>query len=105
MTWLLRIIGCPSSTPHRWHSRAGGGAVHSIKSGHSPHRNRGTSKPFLSGRCGDLRRAAAPFALPAIDADGCRPVDGHPAHDAALVAVIIDRLVLRRAIVPDHHVA
>jgi hypothetical protein len=22
MTWLLRIIGCPSSTPHRWHSRA-----------------------------------------------------------------------------------
>jgi hypothetical protein len=33
MTWLLRIVG-PYRHPHPWHSRAGGGAVHSIESGH-----------------------------------------------------------------------
>src|SRR5271168_5121517 len=32
MTWLLRIVG-PYQHPHPWHSRAGGGAVHSIRSG------------------------------------------------------------------------
>src|SRR5271169_1308276 len=32
MTWLLRIVG-PYRHPHPWHSRAGGGAVHSIESG------------------------------------------------------------------------
>src|SRR5271165_1243756 len=31
MTWLLRIVG-PYRHPHPWHSRAGGGAVHSIES-------------------------------------------------------------------------
>src|SRR5271165_510765 len=32
MTWLLRIVG-PYRHPLPWHSRAGGGAVHSIDSG------------------------------------------------------------------------
>src|SRR5262252_1787360 len=60
---------------------------------------------FLSLRCGDLDRVAAPRAVAAIDADRHRPLNGHAAHDAPLIAVIIDRLVLRRAIIPDHHVA
>ena len=38
----------------------------------------------LSGRCGDLSDAVAYFALPAIDADRHRPVDGHAAYDARL---------------------
>jgi hypothetical protein len=58
----------------------------------------------LSGRC-DLGVAVAPFAVATIDADRRRPVDRHAAHDAALPAVIIDGLVLRRSIVPDHHIA
>ena len=37
--------------------------------------------------------------MPAIDADRHRTIDRHAAHDARLVAVIIDGLVLRRAIV------
>jgi hypothetical protein len=40
-----------------------------------------------------------------IDSDRHWPVDRHAAHDASLVAVIIDCLVLRRAIVSDHHIA
>ena len=43
--------------------------------------------------------------MPTIDADRHRPGDRHPAHDSPLVAVIINCLVLRRAIVPDHHIA
>ncbi len=43
--------------------------------------------------------------MPTVDADRHRSVDRHAAHDAWLVAVIINRLVLRRAIVPDHHIA
>jgi len=39
--------------------------------------------------------------VPAIYADRHGPIDRHAAHDAALVAVIIDCLVLCRAIVPD----
>src|SRR5258706_12860087 len=30
--WLLRIVGALTA-PHPWHFRAGGGAVHSIKTG------------------------------------------------------------------------
>src|ERR1700687_501635 len=59
---------------------------------------------FHAGR-GDLSIGVASFAVPAIDADRYRPVDRHATHDAWLVAVIIDRLVLRRAIVPDHYIA
>ena len=59
----------------------------------------------LSGRCRDLSDAVASFAVPAIDADRYRSVDRYAAHDAWLVAVIVDRLVLRGAIVPDHHIA
>src|ERR1700692_1509824 len=33
MTWLPRIVR-PYRHPHPWHSRAGGGAVHSIESRH-----------------------------------------------------------------------
>jgi hypothetical protein len=43
--------------------------------------------------------------VPTIDADGYRPVDGHAAYDARLMTVVIDGLVLRRAIVPDHYIA
>jgi hypothetical protein len=45
------------------------------------------------------------FAVAAIDADRYWPIDGHAAHDARLIAVIIDCLVLRRSIVPDDNVA
>jgi hypothetical protein len=45
------------------------------------------------------------FCRADLDADGHRPVDGHAAHDAWLVAVIVDCFVLGRAIVPDHHIA
>src|SRR6516225_2953470 len=48
----------------------------------------------LSGRCRDLSDAVASFALPAIDADRHRPLDRHTAHDARLVAVVVDRLML-----------
>src|SRR6516162_5598346 len=30
--WLLRIMGASNGAPYPWHSRAGGGAVHSITS-------------------------------------------------------------------------
>src|SRR5215831_6235866 len=32
--WLLRIMGTSNGAPYPWHSRAGGGAVHSITRGH-----------------------------------------------------------------------
>src|SRR5215470_15649439 len=64
-----------------------------------------TGARFLSLRCGDLDRAAAPRAVAAIYAERDRTVDRHAAHDAPLVAIVIDRLVLRCAIIPDHHVA
>jgi hypothetical protein len=39
----------------------------------------------------------------AIDADRHRAVDRHATHNARLVAEIVDRLVLRRAIVCQRH--
>ena len=59
----------------------------------------------LSGRYRNFSIAVASFAVPTVDADGYRPVDGHPAHDARLIAIVVDCLVLRRAIVPDRHIA
>ena len=51
--------------------------------------------------CGlDARHTAA-----AVDADRHVAVDGGAAHDAVLIAVIVDRVVLRRAVVPDRDVA
>jgi hypothetical protein len=45
--WLLRIVGALTA-PLPWHSRAGGGAVHSIKNGH-----RGTFDDLIGRRAED----------------------------------------------------
>src|SRR6266508_2150659 len=57
--WLLRIVG-PQQHPHPWHFRAGGGAVHSIKSGHSM-----TSSARPSSVIGKVRPSA--LAVPKAD--------------------------------------
>src|SRR6266516_3901882 len=46
MVWLLRIVG-PYQHPHPWHSRAGGGAVHSINNG-LMHRSKMSRYPITS---------------------------------------------------------
>ncbi len=70
MIWLLRIIGCPSSPPHRWHSRAGGGAVHS--SGGLPvasSSSRGIARATVSDDVGSRAIGAVlPSELPLIPA-------------------------------------
>jgi hypothetical protein len=70
MIWLLQIIGRPSSTPHRWHSRAGGGAVHS--SGGLPvasSSSRGIARATISDDVGSgAIGAVLPSELPLIPA-------------------------------------
>src|SRR5215475_6942031 len=101
----MKIGPCPAMPQKRrrvvemWPSRR-------ATSGHSRTATRRSQRyRVLSGRYRNFSITVASFAVPTVDADGCRPVDGHPTHDAWLVAVIVDCLVLRRAVVPDHHIA
>ena len=77
----------------------------SSASGHKrrpPHRNRGTSRRFLSGRCGDLSVVVTSVAMPAVDADRQWPVNRHAAHDAKCrgggVRHVMDLLVGRSGV-------
>ena len=45
--------GSSNSTPHPWHSRAGGGAVHSIKSGPSASQQNCVLFDYLVGQCNE----------------------------------------------------
>ena len=47
----------------------------------------------------------ARHAAPAVDAHRRDAVERHPPHHAMLIAVVVDRIVLRRAVVPDRDVA
>src|SRR4029079_1576424 len=58
--------------------------------------------PLLAS--GGLRRLDAGHAAAALDADRHLAIEGGTPDHAVLVAVIVDRVVLGRAIVPDHHV-
>src|SRR5215468_2242250 len=59
--WLPRTVATPSATT-QWHLRAGGGAVHSIKSGHSITSSARASSDW--GRyCHCCRRASSPGLL------------------------------------------
>src|ERR1700712_3115673 len=51
-------------------------------------------------------RVGAPAGAAAFAVDGHRglALDGHAAHHARLVAVVVDRVVLGGAVVPDRHV-
>src|SRR5436190_8579478 len=60
-----------------------------------------------SGGLGRLRfrRLDAGHAAAAVDAERHVPIDGGAADDAMLIAIVVDRVMLGRAIVPDRDVA
>ena len=60
--------------------------------------NTGGFRGLRLGRL-DARHAAA-----AVDADRHVAIDGGPAHDAVLITIIVDGIVLCRAVVPDRDV-
>jgi len=52
-----------------------------------------------------LRGLDARHTVAAIDADRHLAVDGGSAHDTVLVAIVIDRIVLGCAVIPDRNIA
>jgi hypothetical protein len=56
------------------------------------------------GSCGSAPSFLAHDAAAAVDGHGCSSVYGDPAHHVVLIAVIVDRVVLCGAIVPNGNV-